>query len=393
MKLKNLIVRCYTEEIDKARVEDLERRCGVGPADHAFFTDTMGDPICRIRNSPMYNMLVAEFGNEIVGVIQGTIKVVTIHINPSKDSAKVGYILGLRVSPPHRHNGIGSTLVRHLEQWFVANHVDFAYMATEKDNQPSVHLFTEKLGFIKFTTPTILVHPIHKIPFQLPSWIEISKLKIEQAEFLYKKFMGSSAEFFPSDIDKVLRNKLSLGTWVAYPKGESWGEYGGGEGAPAVVPESWAMLSVWNSGEVFKLRIGKQTVSCFVHEMYTRLVERLFPWFKSGEVFPDFSDPFGFYFMYGVHREGPRSGNMVQALCKFVHNMASKSGGGCRVIVTEVGGGDELRHHIPHWKLLSCPEDLWCIKPLKDEEREIARLHEMTKIPSTRALFVDPREV
>lgn len=58
MKLKNLTVRNYIGEVDKARVEDLERRCGVGPADHAFFTDTMGDPICRIRNSPMYNMLV-----------------------------------------------------------------------------------------------------------------------------------------------------------------------------------------------------------------------------------------------------------------------------------------------------------------------------------------------
>ncbi|KAG5515080.1 hypothetical protein RHGRI_036202 [Rhododendron griersonianum] len=391
MKLKNLTVRNYIGEVDKIRVEDLERRCGVGPADHAFFTDTMGDPICRIRNSPMYNMLVAEFGNEIVGVIQGSIKVVTIHINPSKDMAKVGYILGLRVSTRHRHNGIGSTLVHHLEQWFVANGVDFAYMATEKDNLPSVNLFTEKLGFIKFANPTILVHPIHQIPFQLPSRIEISKLRIEQAEFLYRKFMGS-ADFFPLDIDKVLGSKLSLGTWVAYPKGETWGEYR--EGVQAVIPDSWAMLSVWNSGEVFKLRIGKQTASCFLYEMYSRLVDRLFPWFKSGEVFPDLSDPFGFYFMYGVHREGPRSGNMVRTLCKFVHNMASKSGGGCKVIVTEVGGtGEELRHHIPHWKLLSCPEDLWCMKPLRNKETETARLREMTKTPPAGALFVDPREV
>lgn len=320
-----------------------------------------------------------------MGVIQGSIKVVTIHINPSKNIAKVGYILGLRVSPRHRHNGIGSTLVNHLEQWFVANDVDFAYMATEKDNIPSVNLFTEKLGFIKFTNLTILVHPIHKIPFQLPSRIEISKLRIEQAEFLYRKFMGS-VNFFPLDIDRVLGSKLSLGTWVAYPKGETWGEQD-------LIPDSWAMVSVWNSVEVFKLRIGKQTASCFLYEMYSRLVDRLFPWFKSGEVFPDFSDPFGFYFLYGVHREGPRSGNMVRALCQFVHNMASKSGGGCKVMVTEVGGGDELRHHIPHWKLLSCPEDLWCTKPLKNEEREMARLREMTKMPATGALFVDPREV
>lgn len=46
-------------ENDKVGVEDLERKCSVGPTEHVFlFTDTMGDPICRIRNSPMYNMLV-----------------------------------------------------------------------------------------------------------------------------------------------------------------------------------------------------------------------------------------------------------------------------------------------------------------------------------------------
>jgi hypothetical protein len=53
------IIRSYDGEADRARVEDLERRCEVGPAERVYlFTDTMGDPMCRIRNSPMYKMLV-----------------------------------------------------------------------------------------------------------------------------------------------------------------------------------------------------------------------------------------------------------------------------------------------------------------------------------------------
>ena len=57
-----LIIRSYDAQSDRARVEDLERRCEVGPAERAFlFTDTLGDPICRIRNSPIYKMLVPLF--------------------------------------------------------------------------------------------------------------------------------------------------------------------------------------------------------------------------------------------------------------------------------------------------------------------------------------------
>ncbi|XP_052208449.1 probable N-acetyltransferase HLS1 [Diospyros lotus] len=388
MAFKGLKIRSYKAQIDRDRVEELGRRCEVGPADQrVFFVDTMGDPICRVRNCPLYKMLVAELHNEIVGVIQGTIKVVTLHHRPSKDGAKVGYILGLRVSHFHRQKGIGSSLVQRLQEWFVANQVDYAYMATEKDNLASVNLFVNKLGFVKFRTPSILVQPVktHSV-YNLSPSVEIAKLKIEQAEFLYKKFMAS-AEFFPHDIDKILCNKLSLGTWVAYPKGHAkLSEFG----LRGRVPSSWAMLSVWNSGGLFKLRMERGTSSCFLYEMYSRAIRRLLPCFKITEL-PDFFDPFGFYFLYGILHEGPSSGKLVQTLCKFVHNMATMAEG-CKVIVTEVGGGDSLKVHIPHWKLLSCPEDLWCVKALKKEER--SSIDELTKTPlKSSALFVDPREV
>ncbi|XP_022150962.1 probable N-acetyltransferase HLS1 [Momordica charantia] len=387
-----LIIRSYDgQSADRARVEDLERRCEVGPSERVFlFTDTMGDPICRIRNSPLYKMLVAEVDNQIVGVIQGSIKIVTVHQAP-KGRAKVGYVLGLRVVPMFRRRGIGCSLVRRLEEWFAANDVDYTYMATEKDNEASVKLFINKLGYTNFRVPAILVNPVkHYRPYNLPSNIQISRLKVDVAEFLYGKYMAST-EFFPHDIDRVLKHKLSLGTWVAYYKDDKFETTG--SGSEMAIPKSWAMLSVWNSGEVFKLRLGKAPLSCLIYTESSKVMDKIFPCLKLPSI-PDFYEPFGFYFMYGVHREGAAStsGKLVRALCQHVHNMAAEARD-CKVIVTEIGGEDALREEIPHWKLLSCPEDLWCIKALKKEARN--SLHELTKTPPTTrpALFVDPREV
>ncbi|KAJ8749775.1 hypothetical protein K2173_012326 [Erythroxylum novogranatense] len=378
-----LVIRNYNVQKDRARVEDLERRCEVGPTERVvLFTDTLGDPICRIRNSPMYKMLVAMFRNELVGVIQGSIKLATVH-KPPKDLAKVGYVLGLRVAPSHRRKGIGLRLVRRLEEWFIANDVDYAYVATEKDNEASVKLFVGKLSYVKFRTSAILVNPVNRRALRVSSDIEVAKMRIEEAEFLYHKFMDSSTEFFPHDIGNILRNKLSLGTWVAYPRGESLI-------SGVKVPSSWAMLSVWNSGELFKLRLGKAPLSCLTYTKCSRLIDKIFPCFKLSAI-PDFFNPFGFYFMYGVYREGPLSGKMVRTLCQYVHNVARKTND-CKVIVTEVGCQDSLRFQIPHRKSLSCPEDFWCIKALKIEEKK--GLYELTRTsPTARAIFVDPREV
>lgn len=46
---------------DTAAVEELERRCEAGSSSGgkmALFTDLLGDPICRIRHSPSFLMLV-----------------------------------------------------------------------------------------------------------------------------------------------------------------------------------------------------------------------------------------------------------------------------------------------------------------------------------------------
>lgn len=54
-----LTVREFDPNKDKERVEAVERICEVGPSGKlSLFTDLHGDPICRVRNSPTFLMLV-----------------------------------------------------------------------------------------------------------------------------------------------------------------------------------------------------------------------------------------------------------------------------------------------------------------------------------------------
>lgn len=343
---------------------------------------------------------MAELDNELVGVIQGSIKVVTIQ-KPPTDLAKVGYILGLRVAPAYRRRQIGSGLVLSLEEWFMSNGVEYAYMATEKDNGASVQLFVDRLGYTHFRSPSILVNPVNQFRLlRISSGIEIKKLRPDDAGPIYKRCLGS-AEFFPCDIDMVLRNKLNLGTWVAYYKTDPWNNISpnvgySDNGGRCCGPRNWAMLSVWNSGELFKLRLGNAPLSCMVYTKSSKLMGGCLPDCFKVPTMPDFFSPFGFYFIYGLYREGTLSGKLVRNLCRFVHNMAMNSSSeDCKAVVTEVGGCDRMRAHIPHWKLLSCSEDLWCIKAMKmkGSEEIIRNLHQLAAAPPTRALFVDPREV
>lgn len=160
------------------------------------------------------------------------------------------------------------------------------------------------------------------------------------------------------------------------------------------------MVSVWNSGGLFKMRIGRAKLSCWLYKKGLRFLEWAFPCFGGAEL-PEAFRPFGFYFVYGVHGEGAMKGKLLRVLCKFVHNMAVKEIEECKFVVTEIGDcsdGTE-KVYIPHWKWLSSGEDLWCIKELKSREDGngggggggVCEL--MRKRLVKRALFIDPREV
>ncbi|XP_014508070.1 probable N-acetyltransferase HLS1 [Vigna radiata var. radiata] len=396
-------VREFDPSKDTEGVEAVERICEVGPSGKlSLFTDLHGDPICRVRNSPTFLMLVAEIGQETVGMIRGCIKIVTcgkkLHRHRKNTSepaskqvpvyTKLAYILGLRVSPNHRRMGIGFKLVQRLEEWFRENGAEYAYMATEKDNVASVKLFTDKCGYSKFRTPSILVNPVFAHSLTPSSNVTIIQLPPNDAEFLYRtKF--ATTEFFPRDVDSVLNNHLTLGTFLAVPRGsyspDTW------PGSPRFLadpPPSWGLLSVWNCKDVFTLQVmGASRVKKAIAKT-TRLLDRAFPWLRLPSI-PNFFRPFGFHFLYGLGGEGPRAQKMVRALCAFAHNLAKDSG--CQVVATEVSGQEPLRCAIPHWKMLSCEEDLWCIKRLGEDYSDGA-VGDWTKSPPGFSIFVDPRE-
>ncbi|KAH7511197.1 hypothetical protein FEM48_ZijujUnG0034700 [Ziziphus jujuba var. spinosa] len=373
-----IVVREFDPKKDALGVEDVERRCEVGPSGKlSLFIDLMGDPICRVRNSPAYLMLVAEMGEEkeIVGIIRGCIKTVTCGKKVSRNGknsneipskpipvyTKLAYILGLRVSPSHRRMGIGLKLVDRLEEWFRENGAEYSYIATENDNQASVKLFTDKCAYSKFRTPSILVNPV-------------------------KRF--STTEFFPRDIDSVLNNKLSLGTFLAVPRGtysaESWA---GSSAFLANPPESWTVLSVWNCKDVFTLEVRGASLVKRALAKTTRILDRALPWLGLPSV-PEVFRPFGLHFLYGLGGEGPHEVKMMKALCAYAHNLAKDRG--CGVVATEVSSREPLRLGIPHWKRLSCTEDLWCIKRLVDYSD--GSVGDWTKSPPGLSIFVDPRE-
>ncbi|KAG9440483.1 hypothetical protein H6P81_020648 [Aristolochia fimbriata] len=405
-----VVVRELEAERDCSGVEALERRCEVGPSGKmSLLTDLMGDPICRVRHSPAYLMLVAEMGveGEIVGLIRGCIKIVTCGKKLARNAksgstapssnlilpvyTKVAYILGLRVSPSHRRMGIGLKLVSRMEAWFRENGVEYSYMATEKDNEASVKLFTDRCGYSKFRTPSLLVQPVYAHRVRLSNRVSVFKLSPRDAEVIYRRRFATT-EFFPRDIDSVLNNKLSLGTFLAVPS-EYYGGKGGFAGAAeaflASPPESWAVLSVWNSMEVFKLEVRGVSRLKRGLARTTRLLDRALPWLRVPSV-PELFRPFGIHFMYGLGGCGPRAEGMLRALCAHAHNLARDHG--CGVVATEVAGCEPLARAIPHWKRLSCAEDLWCIKRLAEDYSD-GSLGDWTKAPPGPSIFVDPREI
>ncbi|RDX88990.1 putative N-acetyltransferase HLS1-like protein, partial [Mucuna pruriens] len=397
-----VVVREFDPNKDRERVEAVERICEVGPSGKlSLFTDMLGDPICRVRNSPAFLMLVAEIEQEIVGMIRGCIKTVACGKRLSRNEkhktnakhipvyTRVAYVLGLRVSPDQRRMGIGFKLVQRMEGWFRYNGAEYSYMATENDNLASVKLFTDKCGYSKFRTPSILVNPVFGHRARVSPKVTIIKLSPSDAEFLYRQRF-STTEFFPRDIDSVLNNKLSLGTFLAVPRGSYMAEtWPGPDRFLSDPPQSWALVSVWNSKEVFTLEVRGASRVKRTFAKTTRVVDRALPWLRLPSI-PNLFKPFGFHFMYGLGGEGPEAVKMVKALCGFAHNLAMVKG--CRVVVTEVSPNEPLRFGIPHWKMLSCDEDLWCIKRLGEDYSD-GSVGDWTKSQPGMSIFVDPREV
>ncbi|KAJ4964007.1 hypothetical protein NE237_023946 [Protea cynaroides] len=403
-----VVVREFEPVKDRIGVEDVERNCDAGSNGKiSIFTDLLGDPICRVRHFPAFLMLVAEMVTDkeerkIVGLIRGCINTVTCGKklsrngkNGSNDSfkpipvySKLAYVLGLRVSPSHRRMGIGLKLVSRMEDWFREKGAEYSYMATDKDNEASVKLFTDRCGYAKFRTPCILVQPVFAHRVSITKGICIFPISPSDAESLYRRRF-STTEFFPSDIDSILYNRLNLGTFVAVPSDGFSDSWPGVDDFLSKPPESWSVLSIWNSKEVFTMEVRGASRTIRGLAKTSRMVDRAFPWLGIPSV-PELFRPFGFHFLYGLGGEGPDAVRLTKALCDFAHNVAKERG--CGLVVTEVSSREPLRVGIPHWKRLSCDEDLWFMKRLGEDYSD-GSVGDWTKSPCGVSIFVDPREI
>ncbi|EFJ30840.1 hypothetical protein SELMODRAFT_231183 [Selaginella moellendorffii] len=374
-----LRVRKYDPLGDARRVEELERLCDAGPSGSmSLFADSMGDPLGRVRHFALYTMLVAEIGEEIVGVIRAGIKEMVcgrkrLSGGSGKESAiraRCAYILGLRVSPLHRRKGIGLALARRIEQWCRDKGAAYAYMMTEKSNVASSGLFVGKLQFRPVRSPSILVHPVFQHWESIPSHIRLTRLAPADAAEIYRCYSGAT-DFFPAaDIDSI---KLLEGVF-----------------------SSWAVVSVWKTNEIFTLEVSGAPWRIRAAAAASRALDRALPWLRISS-FPDVFQPFGIHFLFGIAGGGARSGELVAALCKNARNVARRNG--CAVVAAEMGAADPLLGSVPHWKSLSTMDDLWCVKDLVGIKNTGATVtatpdsgENWMDLPMGSPVFVDPRD-
>ncbi|KMZ63549.1 hypothetical protein ZOSMA_3G00260 [Zostera marina] len=417
-KLQEIKVREYDSEKDLKMVEKLERRCEAGSKEgFCFLSCAMDDPLCRIRHYTVHIIFVVEVvGNgEVVGVVRGCMKDVQNGIM-AESNLKLGCILGLRVSPMHRRRGIGLMLVKSVEEWAIRNDANYLSVATDDNNMASLHMFIDKCNYVKANSLTIFAQPVvvgsMSEKTNNKKNIKIQKLSIEQSIDFYENRLRENTGFLPSDIDAILRQKLSLGTWVSYYSDQGQFQW---VDEKTTRPRSWAITSIWNTCEAYKIEIlgSGDHLRCFQGVVSRRMgsnsksksnsnsVGCLIPGCLEFQSFYDILDgPFGFLFLYGFHGEGDGIGDLTKALWCFSHNMAAKFKD-CKALVTELGCCDPLRNHIPDLHGVSTYhiDDLWLFKKANCGNNDADQSGQTTGIQqhlphalALPSLFVDPRD-
>lgn len=281
-----------------------------------------------------------------------------------------------------RRLGIGTKLVEKLEEWSKINGAKYAYMATDSSNQASIKLFTTKCNYVKFCTPSVLVQPVHAHNKSIASDIVIVKVSPQLSESFYRRIFASS-EFFPKDINHILANKLNLGTFMAVPKKTllNWDPKSGS------FPPTFAILSVWNTKEIYKLQVRGVSSLKYACCVGTRVLDSWMPCLKVPSI-PNIFKTFGFYLLYGIHMEGKDGSRLMKSLHAFAHNMG-RNDKECRLLVSEVGLDDPVKEAIPRWNKFSWG-DLWCMKKLEVNESMDNWME--TRVSSSSVIFVDPRD-
>ncbi|XP_020202199.2 probable N-acetyltransferase HLS1-like [Cajanus cajan] len=386
-----VLIREYNEKQDAKMVRKLERNCDIGTKKVvSILSSITDDPLFRIRFFPLHVMLVAELleSRELVGVIRGIIKNVG---TLSGSFLKMGCILGLRVSPTYRRKGVALRLVTAIEEWMVRNGAEYAFLATEKSNDASKNLFTIKCNYVNLSSLVIFVQPTSSLTKQISKDIKIEKVNIDLAISLYRRTLRTK-DLYPLDMDVILKEKLSLGTWVSYYKEEGLLNLLSKVNNEDLIisnetSSSWVIFSIWNTCEAYKPhQVRKSQLLKFLLATLNHAKEKVFPCLKMS-VSDSLCRSFGFLFLYGIHGEGENLGQLIESMWRFT----SRVGEGmrdCRVVIAELGFGDPLANHVPQTTSMSCIDDLWYTKKLSSHGDENVGLikEQMGNV------FVDPRD-
>lgn len=294
--------------------------------------------------------------------------------------------------------GIGFHLVKSVEEWLMRNGAHYTFLATEKNNVASTNLFASRCNYMNFSSLFIFVQPVSLSLKVLSQDIKIEKLQIDQAISLYNNKLRSK-DLFPTDIHSILKEKLSLGTWVSYFKEEAWFDFenkkeNNNEGTiiAKTSPSSWVMFSIWNSCEAYKIHKSKShhPFFKFLHATLSYAKVKIFP--CIGVRMPigsSLGNPFGFLFLYGLYGEGERLGELMKSVLSFASRLAENVKH-CKMIITELGVSDPLIQHVPRESSISCIQDLWYLKKVNcaaDDNKEERMIMEQFG-----NVFVDPRE-
>lgn len=386
-KVENVVIRIFNEKRDMEVVKKLEENCEMGSKKGVsmFTSNMMGHPLCRIRLYLVHVMLVAEMlEGELVGVVRGCIKCVGTGFHGKH--VKMGCISGLRVSTKHRRMGIGIKLVKSMEEWLINNGAHFTFLAAEENNVASRNMFTLKCNYSIFSSLVLYIQPITCPAKDISIGVKIEKLNADKAISLYKSRL-SRKELYTVDIDAILKEDLSLGTWVSYFRDEDWVELYTKEKNEDIIssktPTSWAVLSIWNTCEAYKFQIRKSNALRLFHATLTHANDKILNCLNS------FKDPFGFLFLYGLDGEGERLGELMMGLWSFVSKLAENVKD-CKVIMTELGVSDPLRGYMPQGPSMSCVNDLWYVKKVKDGEDDMDEIFMVNRPLGN--VFVDPRD-
>ncbi|PPD99628.1 hypothetical protein GOBAR_DD03340 [Gossypium barbadense] len=367
-----VFVREFDDDRDIEMVGKLERNCERGSNNKgtSIFTNMMGDPLCRIRKA-----------------------IVPIEIIVDVDDLYSNWRLMCLKKMAYRRMGIGLKLVRAMEEWLINNEAHYTFFATEKNNVASTNLFTTKCNYRHLSSLVIFVQPIN---FGMDHGgasqdIKVEKLNIDQAICFYDhKLRGKDIDL--ADIDAILKEKQSLGTWVSYFKQDEWiglhSKEMKNEDIISTSPSSWAMFSIWNSCEAYKIHIKKYSHPLkFFHETLSHARDKIFPCLKI-PICDSLEKPFGFLFLYGLHGEGERVEELMKSAWNFASRLAENVKD-CKVIITELGVSDPLMEHVPHHSSMSRIEDQWYLKKVNgsiNDEDELGMVGELGNV------VVDPRD-